>query len=108
MIDEKAFDKAAADELKKLEKALTNFDDKVEADLSADILSIEFEDGKKYVVNSHRAARQIWFAANLGAWHFSQDAVSGKWIDTREGRELWAHLEELLGKKLGRAVALKR
>ncbi len=35
----------------------------VEAELASDILTIEFDDGTRYVLNSHRAARQIWLSA---------------------------------------------
>ena len=107
-MDEARFDKLAADALKKLEGALTDIDPDIEADLASDILTIEFADGKKYIVNSHRAARQIWLAAGARAWHFSPDEVSGAWIDTREGHELWKLLDELLTKGAGHPVQLKR
>ena len=107
-MDEARFDKLAADALKKIEAALTDIDPDVEADLASDILTIEFTDGKKFIVNSHRAARQIWLAAGARAWHFSPDEVSGKWIDTREGNELWKLLEELISKAAGHPLALKR
>lgn len=107
-MDEAKFDKLAADTLKKLEAALTDLDPNVEADLAADILTIEFVDGKKFIVNSHRAARQIWLAAGSRAWHFSPDEVSGAWIDTREGHDLWKLLEELISKGAGHPIVLKR
>jgi CyaY protein len=108
MMDERHFDRIAADTLKALEKALTDVDDRLEVDLASDILALEFDDGKKYIVNSHRAARQIWVSANLQAWHFSPDETGAKWVDTREGHELWALLGELVSKKLGRTIAIAR
>jgi CyaY protein len=59
------------------------------------------------VVNSHRAARQIWMAAERSAWHFDL-AADGRWIATKSGDELWAAVEGVVGRKLGRAVALAR
>ena len=106
-MEEKEFEKRAYETLKKLEKALTDLDDRLEADLASDVLTLEFSDGCKYIVNSHRVARQIWFAANANAWHFSLDEVSGQWIDTRGGAELFAIINDVVGKKLGRSVALK-
>jgi CyaY protein len=105
-MEEKAFEKLAYDVLKKLEKALTDLDEKLEADLASDVLTLEFSDGRKYIVNSHRVARQIWFAANANAWHFSPDEVTGKWIDPRGGTELFSVISEVIGKKLGRAISL--
>jgi CyaY protein len=104
-MDETGFARQAADTLKALDWALGDLDG-LEADLAGDVLTLEFEDGPNYVVNSHSAAQQIWVAAERRAWHLSQDAVSGKWIDTREGHELFSLLEELLSKKLGRKVQL--
>jgi CyaY protein len=107
-LDEARFDRLAADELKALDKALGDLDERLEVDLGADILKLQFEDGPTYIVNSHRAARQIWLAANVNAWHFSPDEATGKWIDTREGRELWAVLADLIGTRFGRTVELQR
>lgn len=104
MMDEKRFEKLGFDVLGKLERALTDVDDRMEADLAADVLTIAFEDGKKYIVNTQRPARQIWLAAEVRAWHFSYDEVSGKWIEPRDGSELYATLSELLTKKLGKPV----
>lgn len=106
MIDEKTFDRLAAQTLQKLERAFTDLDDQLEADLAGDILTLEFEAGRPYIVNSHRAARQIWLSAELQAWHFTRDDITGKWIDTRDGHELWAHLALLAGQRLGRALSL--
>ena len=104
-MDEASFDKIAAAELKKIDAALGEVDG-IEVDSTGDVITIEFEDGARYVVNSHRAARQIWLAAELSAAHYSPDN-GGKWIDTRGGGELWARIAEVLGNKLGRAVTLK-
>jgi CyaY protein len=83
-------------------------DDAFEAELASDILTIEFSDGSRYVVNSHRAARQIWMAAERNAWHFDWIPEKGQWIAQKSGDELWASLARLLTNKLGRAVTLVR
>jgi CyaY protein len=106
MTDDKAFAHRAAETLKRLERACTDLDDRLEADLAGDVLTLEFADGRKYIVNSHSAARQVWVSAEARAWHLSWDEVSGRWIDTREGRELWSLIGEVVSKKLGKAVPL--
>lgn len=106
MSTEKSFTERAAGTLKALEKACTDVDDRLEADLAADVLTLEFDDGRTYIVNSHRVAQQVWVSAEARAWHFSFDEATGRWIDTREGRELWALVGEALSKKLGRPVKL--
>jgi len=102
-IDESRFDELADVALRRLDVALNELDG-LEADLESGILTIEFPDGTRFVVNSHRAARQIWMAAASRAWHF--DAVEGRWIATRTQEDLWGCLSAQLSDKLGRRVDL--
>ena len=83
--------------------------DELFAELEGDVITIEFEDRSRYVVNSHLAARQIWLAAERSAWHFDYVPERGSWLDSKSHQiELWAQLEQLLSKKLGRTVQLAR
>lgn len=102
-LSEKTFDLAAERMLSQLTDAIGNLDD-VEADLSQGVLTVKFEDGKRYVINSHRAARQIWMAAESSAWHF--DAVDSRWVSTKSKEELVDLVQRTLGKKLGRDIKL--
>ena len=106
MSDDKNFARRATDTLKKLDAALCDLDARLEVDLGGDVLKLEFDDGRLYVINSHSAAKQVWVAAESRAWHLSWEESREAWIDTREGRELWALVSELVSRKLGRAVAL--
>jgi CyaY protein len=106
-LSEQAFERAADAALRALDGALTDLDG-VEVDLESGILTLEFSDGVKYVVNSHRAARQIWMAAERSAWHFDLDPDRDVWIATKTGDELWATLEGVLSRKLGRPLELAR
>src|SRR5439155_7642267 len=77
-MDEKEFGRRAAETLRKLDDALRDVDG-VESDLAADILTLEFEDGAKFVVNSHSAAQQIWMSANMQAGHFGWVGAAQSW-----------------------------
>ena len=103
--EEHAFDHAADRALRLLDAALNDVDD-VEVDLESGILTIEFRDGSRFVVNSHRAARQIWMAAGAQAWHFDVSFESERWTAAKTGEELWACLSEQVGRKLSRPVHL--
>jgi CyaY protein len=103
-LNEHEFEKIADDELKKLSRALDDVED-IDADLQMGVLTITFSDGTRYVVNSHRAAKQIWGAAERNAWHFDLQE-DGRWVAAKNGDELWATVERLLANKLGRPVAL--
>lgn len=106
-ITEAEFEKAADEELNTLRRALDDSAIDAEVELEMGILSIELPDGAKYIINSHRAARQIWMAAERQAWHFDPDLQSGRWTATKSGDELWSALERVLSKKVGRAVTLR-
>jgi CyaY protein len=106
-LSEKAFEARAIPELAALVEAFDAFTDELFAELAGDVLTVDFEDDTRYVINSHVAARQIWLAAERSAWHFGGQP-DGRWLDRRTGAELWATLGELLGKKLGRAVVFAR
>lgn len=106
-LDEQSYQARAREELTDLLAALDEVaavDEEFEVELANDIITLEFKDGAKYVINSHRAARQIWMAADAHAWHF--DPTADGWRASKNGDELWAVVRERLAKKLGRPVEL--
>ena len=109
MISEAEYEALAAPELKRLLDAVDALEsDELEAELESDILTLEFSDDTRYVINSHRAARQIWMAAERAAWHFDWDAAREAWVASKSGDELWQALSAVIGKKLGHPVELTR
>lgn len=105
-LTESRFETLADHTLTNIVETLADSEDEAfDADLESGVLTIAFETGGKFVVNSHRAARQIWMAAGASAWHF--DYVDGKWMSTKSSDELYALLEAKLSEKLGRAFALR-
>jgi CyaY protein len=105
-MDEPTFDAAADRALRALVRDLDDLDG-VEAELEMGVLTISFEKGSDFVVNSHRAAGQIWMAADRTAWHFDPDAEGERWQSSKAPHEeLRAALGEALGRRLGRPVTL--
>ncbi len=104
-MDEARFEQIAHHELGKLEEALGEIDEALDVTLSMGVLTLEFDDGTKYVVNSHRAAKQIWMAAGASAWHF--DLEGDEWRDTKGGGDLVSLLQDRVGTKLGRSITLE-
>jgi CyaY protein len=108
-LDEAEYEQRAQSELLALRDALDALDtESVEAELESGILSVEFLDGTRFVINSHRAARQIWMAAARSAWHFDWSADAGAWHATKTGDELWATLAAAISEQLGRPIQLSR
>jgi len=105
-MDEATFDEAARTELHSLEDAFADVDpDDVEVSTSDGILRLDLRDGTRVVINSHRAARQIWMAAVSTAWHFDP-TEGGTWRAPKTGEELRPTLAKLVRERIGVAVPL--
>src|SRR5262249_5608694 len=105
-MDDQQFDRIAEEELDALERTLGELDpDEVEVSLASGVLTLTFADGAKVVVNSHRAAREIWMAdgrsASRRAYHFAPHEESGRWRWRTSDEELRATLARVLQEKLG-------
>jgi CyaY protein len=104
-LSERDFERLADEELNRLVEALTEATDEIDPDLQMGVLSINFEDGTKFVVNSHRAARQIWMAAERKAWHFDYQPDEKTWVAS-DGDELWATVTATVSRKVGSELKL--
>lgn len=107
-IDESDFERRADEELHALLEAVIACSDEVDPDLESGVLTINFDDDTKFVVNSHRAARQIWMAAERSAWHFDYEPKKGQWLTAGDEEELWSALREVLSRKLATSIDLSR
>src|SRR5438067_11751383 len=105
-MDDAGFDRVARDELHQLEDAFSDIDpDEVEVSTSDGVLRLDLRDGTRIVINSHRAARQIWMAAVSSAWHFDPTG-DGTWRAPKSGEELHATLTKLLRERIGLEIRL--
>jgi CyaY protein len=105
-MDEATFDHSAREELQAIEDAFADVDpDQVEVSVSDGVLRLDLRDGTRVVINSHRAARQIWMAAISTAWHFDP-TDGGTWVAPKTGEELRATLAGLLRDRIGIALTL--
>ena len=105
-MDDASFEEVARDELHELENAFSEIDpDDVEVSASDGVLRLDLRDGTRVVINSHRAARQIWMAAVASAWHFDPSG-DGTWRAAKTGEELRPTLARLVRERIGLSVAL--
>ena len=106
-MEESAFNALAEAEQARIESALEACG--VDIDIEpkpGGILELEFDNGTKMIINRHTAAREIWVAAKSGGFHFRPQ--NGRWINTRDGADLWAMLAALASAQAGEPVELKR
>lgn len=104
-MDDKEFAQQAGETLARIEAALEASDADVDFEQApGGILEIEFADRSKIIVNRHAVNKEIWVAARAGGFHFRHD--NGRWLDTRDGRELFEKLSELASQQAGEPIRL--
>ena len=103
------FERLATEVLASIEAAVESAADSAGLDVDLQmkpggVLELGFEDGSKMIVNRQGATREIWVAARAGGFHFHYDG--SRWVDTRDGGELFAALSRMVGAQSGEAVVL--
>ena len=102
-----AFDTDASRFLAALTSAFEDALPDAEVDFENGILTVELEDGGTYVINKHAPTRQIWVSSPAsGATHFARDQGTGRWIDTRGGRDLARLLSDEIRAATGAELAV--
>ena len=77
----------------------------IEASRAGNVLTLELGDTSKVIVNSQTPMQQIWVAGKNGAFHYARSG--DRWLDTRDGSELFAALSRLISAQGGKAVVLR-
>ena len=85
---------------------LEEFDpDEVDFAEADGVVTLQFADGGRFVLNRQAAADQMWYAAGARAWHYDWDAERAGWFCDRDGHELFANLAHTVSEKIGRSVS---
>ena len=119
-ISESEFETISRAEMNAIEDALADVDpDDIDVSVSDGVLRLDLRDGTRVVINSHRAARQIWMAAVASAWHFDPPARpygraeargqaaslgpagAGVWRSPKSSEELRPTLRKLVRERIG-------
>ena len=88
-----------------LEQVSDSGDLDVECSRSGNVLEIEFIDnGSKIIVNSQAPMQEMWVAAKSGGFHYKRE--NGRWVNTRDGSELFAALSGMVSEQGGASVVI--
>jgi len=87
-----------------VESALADAEIPAQCSLSALVLTIEFDNGAKIIVNAQTPTQQLWLAARSGGMHFAFDGKH--WYDLRSGVEFFEALSRVVSEQLGQDVSL--
>lgn len=104
MSNDPSFSALVDDTLSSIEDALDRAGLDVDTSRSGPVLTIEFEDGSRIVVNGQEAMRELWVACRAGGFHFRREGAS--WNDSRGAGELFACLSRWVSAQSGEAVLL--
>jgi CyaY protein len=103
-MNESEFDKKATDALLYIEQAIEQSGAEIDFEGTGGILTLEFENGSKIIINKQGAAKQIWVAAQSGGYHYG--FADGRWINDQGGGELMRELSRFIREQSGEDVAL--
>lgn len=88
--------------LARIEQAADDSDADIEFERNGNVLTLEFENGSKIIVNLQPPMQEIWIAAKMGGFHFK--FVGGQWVDTRNAREFFEALSDYATQQAGEPV----
>ncbi len=103
-MSESEFQVLAEATLAAIEHAVDATDADIEVSRAGNVLTLELGNGSKVIINSQAPMQQMWAAGKSGAFHYARNG--DKWIDTRDGSELFAALSRLISAQGGEAVLL--
>jgi CyaY protein len=88
-----------------VERAIDDTDADIELERSGNVLTLEFVNRTKIIVNLQPPMKEIWIAAKAGGFHFR--FVDGAWRDTRSGTEFFAALSDYATQQAGDPVTFQ-
>jgi CyaY protein len=101
---EQEFNRAVRDTLQQVEQAVETCGANIDFENSGDILTLEFGDGSRIILNRQGAARQLWVAARAGGFHYGWR--DGRWLNDQSGAELFDELSRLVSEQSGDTIRL--
>jgi CyaY protein len=96
---------AVARALEEVQNAVDRTQIPADCALAGLVLTVEFDDGAKIVLNAQAPTQQLWLAARSGGMHFAFDGR--RWADLRSGEEFFQALSRVVSEQLGQAVDLQ-
>ena len=103
-LDESDFHERVDAVLVSIENALETADADIDSEINAGILTLEFDNCSKVIINRQTPNREIWVAAKSGGFHFHFDGAA--WRDTRSNESLESLLSRVISGQSGRVMSI--
>lgn len=78
----------------------------IDAHRTGGLLELSFPNGSKLVLNTQPPLHELWLAARSGGFHYKH--VSGRWIDTKDGRDFFDVLSDSASEQSGAQLRFAR
>ena len=104
LLDESSFHQRVDAVFAGTEVALDDAGLDIDSDISGGILTLEFENRSKVIVNRQTFNREIWVAAKSGGFHFRFDGAA--WRDTRSEEKLDSLLSRIISEQSGNVMSI--
>lgn len=85
-----------------VERAVDEAEADIELERSGNVLTLEFENRSKIIVNLQPPMKEIWIAAKAGGFHYRY--IDDEWRDTRTGTEFFSALTAYASEQAGEPV----
>lgn len=92
-VSDSEFNDQADKTLSHLEDTLENYDDDIDLENNNGILTLEFNNGSKVIVNRQIATHEIWVAAKSGGYHCAYE--NNEWFCRTSGETLWKLIQRV-------------
>jgi CyaY protein len=100
------FHRLATETLRQIEHAIETCGVDIDFENVSDILTLEFTNGSKIIINKQGAAHQLWVAARSGGFHYRYDTASHTWRNEQNQTEMMTELTRLVSAQAGEPVNL--
>ena len=106
-MNESDFNQLAEQTMMDIEEAIEESGAEIDYDTISDILTLEFENGSRIIINKQTPVSQLWVAAKSGGFHFDYDDASKSWrLDSNPEQELFSCLSRYCSEQAGETVVL--
>lgn len=108
MMDEQQFKTEADRALHRLHRDLMEAGDEhgFESDMNSGALTVEFEDGVRFVVSPNAPVRQVWVSALMTSYKLDWNPAESEFVLPATGATLQELLGQVISRKIGQSVQL--
>ncbi len=106
-MNESDFNQLAEDTMLAIEEAIDDSGVDIDYDNAGGILTLEFDNGSRIIINKQAPLSQLWVAARSGGFHFDYDAEADCWRLHGQSEDLFSCLGRYCSEQAGESVSLK-